>query len=372
MTFGSHRFPFHSTQDRAWLRWYKCIFMKKGTFLPAVLYISGTECYECIMSSYSFLLFLICLGLGFAAIFIANHLHKKYALSYLSALNYYVIAAVVYGFFNWLGPVLVLQMLAGQVMSQRSWNIPVLLSLMAFPVLIIKIYFLIELSVAIRDRNVAAVFKFCYTLISLLIFLLYIFSVKRYFDTRSETWMFGVVKTTGILTVIVQFTALWSMYHFSRFVGDEKKRQAQKTFGAVFLASFSLYALAYYFLVFSHMAWAVQTVPILYFLVPLPPLLYLKNFLAKYYLEHPLLPVTLNEFNRFCANHHLSGREQEIIGLLLKGATKNEMAETLFLSPHTVRNHLANVYKKLGVKNKVQLFFLVRNFFGSDNSQTMP
>jgi len=323
------------------------------------------------MSLLSYFHFLFCLCLAFASIFIANRLQKKYALSYLSALNYYVIAAVVYGFFNWLGPVLVLQMLAGQVMSQLSWNIPVLLSLMAFPVLIIKIYFLIELSGEIHDRSIPAVFKRCYTIISLLIFLLYIFSVKRYFDTGSGTWMFAVVKVTGILTVIIQFAALLSIYHSNKLFRDEKKRLAQKTFGAVFLASFSLYALVYYFLVFSHMAWAVQTVPILYFLVPLPPLLYLKNFLAKYYLEHPLLPVTLNEFNRFCDNHHLSDREQEIIGLLLKGATKNEMAEALFLSPHTVRNHLASVYKKLGVKNKVQLFFLVRNFFGSDNSQAM-
>ena len=324
------------------------------------------------MSLLSYFLFLFCLCLAFASIFISNHLHKKYALSYLSALNYYVIAAVVYGFLNWLGPVLVQQMLAGQVMAQLSWHIPVLFSLMAVPVLIVKIYFLIELSGEIRDRSIGAFFKRCYTIISLLIFLLYIFSVRHYFDTRSGTWMFRIIKTIGILTIIIQFAALWSMYHFGKFIGDEKKRLAQKRFGVIFIASFSLYVLVSYSMVFTHTVWVVHIVPILYFLVPLPPLLYLKNFLANYYLEHPLLPVTSNEFNRFCANHHLSDREQEIIGLLLKGATKNEMAEALFLSPHTVRNHLASVYKKLGVKNKVQLFFLVRNFFGSDNSQTMP
>lgn len=177
--------------------------------------------------------------------------------------------------------------------------------------------------------------------------------------------MLWVIRTTGILTIIIQFIAILSIYNSNEFSMDEKKKLAQKKFGAIFLASFSLYVLASYSLVLSRSAWAGQIVPILYFLVPLPPLLVLKNFLAAYYLEHPLPPIPGNELQRFCAKHQLSDREREIVGLLLKGATKNEMAEALYLSPHTVRNHLASVYKKLGVKNKVQLFYLVRNFFGS-------
>lgn len=46
----------------------------------------------------------------------------------------------------------------------------------------------------------------------------------------------------------------------------------------------------------------------------------------------------------------LSSREQEVIELLAKGHSNNEIGEVLFISGNTVRNHLANAYSKIGVK----------------------
>lgn len=46
----------------------------------------------------------------------------------------------------------------------------------------------------------------------------------------------------------------------------------------------------------------------------------------------------------------LSNREREVIGLLAKGHSNNEIGEVLFISCNTVRNHLANAYSKIGVK----------------------
>lgn len=48
-------------------------------------------------------------------------------------------------------------------------------------------------------------------------------------------------------------------------------------------------------------------------------------------------------------------REEEIINLLCEGKTNKEIAEVLFISPYTVRDHLANIYKKTNVKNRTQL-----------------
>ena len=46
----------------------------------------------------------------------------------------------------------------------------------------------------------------------------------------------------------------------------------------------------------------------------------------------------------------LSGREREVLRLLAKGQANNEIAEALFISENTVRNHLANAYAKVGVR----------------------
>jgi DNA-binding NarL/FixJ family response regulator len=55
------------------------------------------------------------------------------------------------------------------------------------------------------------------------------------------------------------------------------------------------------------------------------------------------------EFN--CEPVTISERELEIIKWIAEGYTNNEIAEKLFLSPHTVNTHRKNILQKLGVNN---------------------
>jgi DNA-binding CsgD family transcriptional regulator len=50
----------------------------------------------------------------------------------------------------------------------------------------------------------------------------------------------------------------------------------------------------------------------------------------------------------------LTAREQEIVRHLMTGASNTEIADSLFVSEHTVKSHLYNVFKKLNVKNRLQ------------------
>ncbi len=50
----------------------------------------------------------------------------------------------------------------------------------------------------------------------------------------------------------------------------------------------------------------------------------------------------------------LSEREREVLTLIASGATNREIAEQLFLSPHTVKEHASSLYRKLGVKNRAE------------------
>lgn len=55
----------------------------------------------------------------------------------------------------------------------------------------------------------------------------------------------------------------------------------------------------------------------------------------------------------------LTEREKQIIELLLKGRTYKLIAEELYLSENTVKTHIKNIYSKLGVKKKSELFNLL-------------
>lgn len=56
----------------------------------------------------------------------------------------------------------------------------------------------------------------------------------------------------------------------------------------------------------------------------------------------------------------LSIREKEIALLVLEGKNNNEIADKLFLSTNTVKVHISNLYKKLGVSNRVQAINTIR------------
>lgn len=58
----------------------------------------------------------------------------------------------------------------------------------------------------------------------------------------------------------------------------------------------------------------------------------------------------------------LSRREREVLRLIADGATAQQMAKMLYLSPHTVRTHVQNVLEKLGVHSRVEAASLVLEY----------
>ncbi len=100
--------------------------------------------------------------------------------------------------------------------------------------------------------------------------------------------------------------------------------------------------------------------PLLLFLTPVPPLVYLWV-----YFRRRVSPLTSGEPGsvRVAAllnEHHITGREAEIIGLLIQGKSYREIERQLFISLKTVKTHAYNIYRKLGVKSRWQLLNLLR------------
>jgi DNA-binding NarL/FixJ family response regulator len=62
----------------------------------------------------------------------------------------------------------------------------------------------------------------------------------------------------------------------------------------------------------------------------------------------------LEKYNSEKYDYELSDREMEILKLTVDGYGSKHIAEKLFLSSHTVRKHIANIYHKLHVTSKAQ------------------
>ena len=66
------------------------------------------------------------------------------------------------------------------------------------------------------------------------------------------------------------------------------------------------------------------------------------------------LGMTVFEPQRDAAPSLLSEREREVLDLIASGATNREIAGSLYLSPHTVKEHTSSLYRKLKVRNRAE------------------
>ena len=81
-----------------------------------------------------------------------------------------------------------------------------------------------------------------------------------------------------------------------------------------------------------------------------------ENLAAAAALEHVAVPggaVEAAAGNGLA--RRLTAREEEVLGLVLAGASSREIADRLYISPHTVAFHVKGLMRKFGVHSKVAL-----------------
>ena len=67
----------------------------------------------------------------------------------------------------------------------------------------------------------------------------------------------------------------------------------------------------------------------------------------------------------------LTTKERKVVQVVLEGsgALNKALAEQLFISEHTLRNHLTSIYEKLGVSNRLELYiYATKHFAGKSLS----
>ena len=86
--------------------------------------------------------------------------------------------------------------------------------------------------------------------------------------------------------------------------------------------------------------------------VPMSPIVVKRTLEMLKSGEKPIPTNPSNEEHSDEVIDYLSSREMDILQGVVSGLNYKEIAEKLFISPHTVRKHIANIYEKLHVSNK--------------------
>lgn len=100
---------------------------------------------------------------------------------------------------------------------------------------------------------------------------------------------------------------------------------------------------------------------VLVMLVNLIPVMGNNWFLKRYFITQDLKNREIQvDLTQLYKDFNITDREQEVIKLICDGKTNKEIADSLFISIQTVKDHVYRVFKKVGIRNRVQL----TNIFG--------
>ena len=89
----------------------------------------------------------------------------------------------------------------------------------------------------------------------------------------------------------------------------------------------------------------------------------LKNHLAFQLEKHHMFGEDEQEkltVSQAVEKYNLTRRESTILRMLMSGRENAVICEELVISANTLKKHILNIYRKLGIRNRVQLFKMIK------------
>lgn len=309
---------------------------------------------------------LLSLTLGMAAISIAYGLQKRRRIASLSSYLYFQVFITVFGVYGLIG-----QLIARKILDQRGASYQTIETIghffgfLGFPFFILAWLMFLRLCWEMSQKTLPRRVVLTYFLLLVTLFLGYgvviLLANLSPFTDRQYTAL-SKVQTyvyAGIEAAVLA-AGLSRLFRGAKDREDLEERRGVRFFGLAWLFSYS-FSLAMF--LFSRRSGLSALVSIIAFSAAnLLPLLYWRDHLKKHPDVSLSRPFPSQDLSHFLADFKISKREEEVIRELCAGKSNKEIAQTLFISLQTVKDHIYRVYQKTDVRNRVQLINLVQSY----------
>ena len=312
----------------------------------------------------------ISLGIGLAAVLLAHRLQRRYRLDHLTSYLYFQVFINVFGVYGIVGRVIARKLLVQRGAAfETIETIGHFFTFLGLPFLVLAWYMFLRLSREMVDKNLSRKITLAYFSVLGAAFLVYgsvivWANVSTWSSDQYVVFSSAFTYLYAILVAGALVSGLAGLFRQAPVIEDKKRRKAIRIFGS---ACFLAYSAA---LVLSPSAYepgAVAAVYVLaFFSANLIPLLYWRAYLLRSCPAASLSAAPVDALSRFVEEYKISRREEEVIRELCAGKTNKEIAETLFISLQTVKDHIYRIYLKADVKNRVQLINLIQSLGNPD------
>ena len=298
---------------------------------------------------------------GVIAVVLSNRLMKKYSLPYLSSYFYFLIFVFIFAVYSIIGSQSIQEILRNQDIAEDSIrSISAILIALGIPFLILAWYMFMRMGYEMFKEELSRFFVALYFGLFAFSFLGYAlmnvdiggFEMLNFFMDRQQlVWSFS-----GLMAAVFTYMLLY-IFAKIRTLKDINQRIAYRWFAIWYLviSGFSIASL-----LLSH----IHSIPALLFIASLTgfhlvPVLFLNIYLQRFYVENVEDKSFQDKLEELVEKYEISKREAEIIELICKGMSNQEIGDSLFISLQTVKDHIYRIFLKTGVKNRVQLTNLI-------------
>ncbi len=295
------------------------------------------------------------LFVGFVVVYQGYHLYRRYPFPALRALVSYI---ALYNLVNLL--TLIAQYLLRNVSSLRSDQtyvlIIVVLGFVGFTLAAVSegVYAVAVWHLSGKHRVPMWYVSF-YSLVCTAWLALFVFGGFRYFQFADKYFLLNVHGWILISLVALDNLLPLLLLLNVRFVQIDRQKRIAKQLG-VFLLVIGLVEIVGCLLPSQ---WYELTFMSVVFVLNTCFLLLLERFTVAYYGPGLAAMEPGIDLDSVCREFSFSARERDIIQMILKGKSNKEIEQQLFISAHTVKNHIYHIFQKAGIKSRGQLMSLV-------------
>lgn len=306
------------------------------------------------MNYYPVYLYLLAACIAGVTLLLAYKIQRNYPPHFLSYYFYHLLLFNLGGFFVRPLQILLLDVLNLQGIQAEKFFVVIMVFITA-PLFILATYLLIKFAAALTENRLSRLFHIFYFGITGGLLGFKVVLALNFLKSNHLGLLDEAAYTTDILSIVLLFSVFGYIITRSANVKEPDKRRAVKTFGIIYFVCLAVFNLS------GHITGNRTVHFMLFFIYVLPPLVYLAGYFRRSYREQPSFSGDEASIESVFERYNISAREREVILLISGGKSNQEIADELYVSLQTIKQHTSSIYRKLAVKNRVQLGNFIRN-----------
>jgi len=300
--------------------------------------------------------FVLCLGLTVATVLVSRQLLSTYASPFLRHHFYYLAAVHAFAFYGLWGQILTRGVLGVVDTDAAVVNlVAVLVPVLSVPFLLVSWAMLVNMAGSMFGKAIEPAWHSAHLVVfGFLLLGAWVAVGRLQAGSASPLDILGVIEAAAMIGIeLAYFAAFLVLVWRFRVAAEGDKRRVLLVFSALLCGAFVARSLLAALVLVDVRLGAVALLA--FHGSNLPALLYLRGNADRVFPPVKAEHATKQGIEHVLDHFGVTKRERQIVQKICLGKTNKQIAEELFISLQTVKDHTHRIYSKIGVNSRMQL-----------------